>query len=170
MKNYKNKVGNCIVNISNLLEGMPKKLINEYKDWLVMQTKLIKRSHFKKGYVKQPDNISRGDVVWVEFGINIGTELSRGHFAVVWRVDLGNVVVIPLTSKPVAVDNMTFNIGVIEELCEESVRQSYIKLDAIRSISKRRLVRIRNKPQGKARLSDTQIKLINKLIIDNFTF
>lgn len=91
------------LSIERKLKGMDKKVVNEYLDWLDTKTTFFADSIKRKSYRPQPDNITTGDVIWVEFGINIGTELSdyntKGHYAVVLLVSLGNLVVIPLTSK-----------------------------------------------------------------------
>ena len=89
------------LSIDKKLKGLDKKVVNEYLDWLDTKTTFFADSLQKKSYRPQPDNIMPGDVIWVEFGINIGTELSdyntKGHYAVVILVSLGNLVVIPLT-------------------------------------------------------------------------
>ncbi len=45
----------------------------------------------------------RGDIVKVDFGVNIGTELSHTHFAIILNNDdtilTDNITVVPLTSK-----------------------------------------------------------------------
>ena len=105
----------------------------------------------------------------VEFGINVGTELSdfntKGHYALVWAVDLGNIVVIPLSSRDAIGSNLIFDIGVIPELNEDdSDTHSYLKLDAIRSISKRRIARMIGRDDGKITLSKENIKLVEEAI------
>ena len=124
-------------------------------------------------YGKQPDDLSRGDIVWVEFGINVGTELSdyatKGHYAVVWAVDLGNVIVIPLTSKSSPGSSLTYELGVIPNLVHENESNiSYLKLDAIRSISKRRIGRMPGKDGGKVKLKEEHINYIKSLLKAEF--
>lgn len=145
----------------------------EYYDWLEKKTKYLKESYFHLSYGSQPDHLSRGDIVWVEFGINVGTELSdvhtKGHFAVVWCVDLGNLVVIPLSSRDAPGSALTFDLGVIEGLNEEDNEQhSFLKLDAIRSISKRRIARMNGKKGGKLTLLPEKIHLIEQAIRQSF--
>ena len=126
----------------------------------------------KEGYQTQPDNLSRGDIVWCEFGINVGAELSdyktKGHYAVVWTIDLGNVIVIPLTSQKPNSNELTFDIGVIKGLNEKDDVHSYLKVDAIRSVSKRRIGRIIGKENGKIILDNSKVNLIKKIIYDTF--
>ncbi len=145
----------------------------EYLSWLERKTTLFRQSVDKSGYGKQPDDLSRGDIVWVEFGINVGAELSdyatKGHYAIVWAVDLGNVIVIPLTSKPSVGSSLTYELGIIPGLINGyDANISYVKLDAIRSISKRRIGRMATKDGGKVKLSDDIIANIANLIKTNF--
>ena len=122
MKLLKRNINEKVIfeSISNKLSDIDKEISDEYLNWLDRKTSYFKNTFFKTSYGLQPDNISRGDVVWVEFGINVGTELSdfntKGHFAVVWAIDLGNIIVIPLSSRDSPGSSMTFDLGYIEEI------------------------------------------------------
>lgn len=168
-----------MLNRDFLLKNIKKNLMNiepnlamQYLIWLDKQTIYFKDSVLKNGYGLQPDNLKRGDIIWVEFGINIGTELSdvftKGHYALVWQVDLGNVVVIPLTSRNSYNSPLCLNLGVIQGLNDENSTSSYLKLDAIRSISKRRIARIPNTPKGKIELDSNRIRLVKRHIYTYF--
>ena len=154
------------LSIERKLRGIDKKVVDEYLDWLDTKTTFFADSLRKKSYRPQPDNIIPGDVIWVEFGINIGTELSdyntKGHYAVVVLVSLGNLVVIPLTSKENNDSLFCFDLGYIPDLSKDKDYHSYLKLDAIRSISKRRVGRMVNKEKGKVHLSNKIMKKIQK--------
>lgn len=156
------------LSIEKKLKGIDKKVVNEYLDWLDTKTTFFADSLHKKSYRPQPDNIVPGDIIWVEFGINIGAELSdyntKGHYAVVILVSLGNLVVIPLTSKENSDSLFCFDLGYIPDLSKDKEYHSYLKLDAIRSISKRRVGRMLNKENGKVHLSNQMIKRIQKAI------
>ena len=122
--------------------------------------------------VKISDDLKRGDIVWVEFGINVGTELSdhqtKGHYAIVWAVDLGNVIVIPLSSRPAPGSCLTYDVGVIDGLVQEGVNyRSYLKLDAIRSVSKRRIGRMPGKNGGKVTIDEKLLITIQNIIKKN---
>ena len=52
----------------------------------------------------------------------------------------------------------------IPELTKDKTHHSYLKLDAIRSISKRRVGRMTNKENGKITLSHKMMNKINKAI------
>lgn len=59
--------------------------------------------------------VTRKQVVWVDFGVNIGQELSHSHPAVVLysRLNAGTVLVAPLASKKNKSD-VVIDIGEIE--------------------------------------------------------
>lgn len=170
--NYKIVEEKIFKNIRKNLINLDPDLVLQYLLWLEKKTMYFRQSVLKVSYGAQPDDIKRGDVVWVEFGVNVGNELSdvftKGHYAVVWAVDLGNVVVIPLTSRNSYNSMLCLNLGIIEGLNEDETNQSYLKLDAIRSISKRRIGRMPNKQYGKLTLKPEQIEKIKNHINNYF--
>lgn len=159
-------------NIRKNLINLDPDLTIQYLLWLEKKTLYFRQSVLKVSYGSQPDDIRRGDIVWVEFGVNVGSELSdiftKGHYAVVWAIDLGNVVVIPLTSRNSYNSMLCLDLGYIEGLNDADVTNSYLKLDAIRSVSKRRIGRMANKISGKMTLNDEQIKAIKNHISNYF--
>lgn len=172
-KKAKRKFNKTVNHIEKNLSKVESEAAVEFLDWLDRKTLFFRQSINRSGYGKQPDDLQRGDIVWVEFGINVGTELSdyatKGHYAIVWAVDLGNVIVIPLTSKPSPGSALTYELGVIPNLVHENDSSiSYIKLDAIRSISKRRIGRMPGKDGGKVRLKDEHISFIKDLFKSEF--
>ena len=168
-RNYSKKI---FKSIESKLYGIDQEIANEYLSWLDKKTYYLKKSIDKEGYGFQPDNLSRGDIVWVEFGINVGTELSdyktKGHYGVVWNVDLGNVIVIPLSSRETSGSELTYDLGVIEGLNEKENTNSFLKLDAIRSVSKRRIGRMNNKENGKITLDEKRIEIIKNALFNSF--
>ncbi len=152
---YRKKTRDVLKKIEQKLSSADPELAEEYIGWLDRKTDFFVESLEKQGYQTQPDDLTIGDVVWVEFGINVGTELSdyktKGHYAVVVALDLGNVVVIPLSSREGTHSALTFDIGVINGLNREN-QHSFLKVDAIRSISKRRIGRMQGKSGGKLSL------------------
>ncbi len=159
------KTHEVLKRIEKKLSKQDSELSNEYIDWLDRKTDFFIESLEKQGYQTQPDDLSIGDVVWVEFGINVGTELSdyktKGHYAVVIALDLGNVIVIPLSSREGLHSALTFDIGVIHGLNKEH-QHSYLKVDAIRSISKRRIGRMQGKQGGKLHLEPEIFEKVKK--------
>lgn len=75
------------------LKNTPK----DYLEWIDKKTKIIMNSNY---FIKKSKEcIVRGDVVWVEFGFNIGEEFSGRHPAVVLKNGGKTLLVLPITSK-----------------------------------------------------------------------
>ena len=167
-------------NFEKVTKSIEKKLLNidsdiatEFVDWFDKKATYLKQSLQKSSYLPQPDDLQKGDVVWVEFGINVGTELSdrnkKGHYAVVWAIDLGNIIVIPLSSKPINSSKLSLDLGIIDELnLEDSKAHSYLKVDAIRSICKRRISRMSKQSTGKVSLPKEIVDKISNFLKENF--
>lgn len=159
--------------IENKLKNIDSETALEFLDWFDKKASYLKQSSQKSSYSPQPDDLKKGDIVWVEFGINVGTELSdhnkKGHYAIVCAIDLGNVVVIPLSSKPVNNSKLSLDLGIIDELNQDNeMSHSYLKLDAIRSICKRRINRMSKQENGKISLDLQIINKISNFMKDNF--
>ena len=159
-------------NIRKYLINLDPDIAMQYLLWLERKTLYFRQSVLKVSYGSQPDDIKRGDIIWVEFGVNVGNELSdvftKGHYALVWAIDLGNVVVIPLTSRNSYNSMLCLNLGIIEGLNDEVATNSYLKLDAIRSVSKRRIGRMQSRPQGKLSLNSEQLEKVKNHIFNYF--
>ena len=171
-KGNKKRINLLMKNIESKLNNIDSEVAEEYIEWIDRKTTYLKQSLDRSGYGPQPDDLKRGDIVWVEFGINVGTELSdhqtKGHYAIVWAVDLGNVIVIPLSSRPAPGSCLTYDVGVIEGLVQEGVDyRSYLKLDAIRSVSKRRIGRMPGKNGGKVSIDEKLLLTIQNIIKKN---
>lgn len=171
-KSNKKRINMVLKNIENKLNNIDSEVAEEYVEWIDRKTTYLKQSLDRSGYGPQPDDLKRGDIVWVEFGINVGTELSdhqtKGHYAIVWAVDLGNVIVIPLSSRPAPGSCLTYDVGVIDGLVQEGVNyRSYLKLDAIRSVSKRRIGRMPGKNGGKVTIDEKLLITIQNIIKKN---
>lgn len=69
----------------------------DYLEWISKKTNIIMNS--PEFIQKSKENIIRGDVIWVEFGYNIGEEFSGKHPAVVLKNGGKTLIVIPITSK-----------------------------------------------------------------------
>ena len=69
----------------------------DYFKWIDTKTKMLINS--KNTYFHSNQKLVRGDVVWVEFGFNIGNEFSGRHPAVILKNGGKTLLVIPITSK-----------------------------------------------------------------------
>lgn len=70
-------------------------------NWLEKESAIFKNEANKK--LNNKPNFKRGEIIKVDFGINVGSELSNIHFAIVLNSDdnnnVDNLTVLPLTSK-----------------------------------------------------------------------
>ena len=70
-------------------------------NWVEKESRIFKNEALNKIYNKP--NFKRGEIIKVDFGINVGSELSNTHFAIVLNSDdnnsVDNITVLPLTSK-----------------------------------------------------------------------
>ena len=71
-------------------------------NWIEKESNIFKNEANNKK-INKP-NFKRGEIIRVDFGINVGSELSNTHFAIVLNSDdnnkVDNITVLPLTSKP----------------------------------------------------------------------
>ena len=138
-------------------------------DWCMDKSALYNKALLKKPYPKLPNNIGRGDIVMCELGINVPPEFGNDgtgrHFVVVWSQQGHNFVIIPITKQRPPESNVhTIELGSIDGMPAEC---NYAKLDAIRTVSIRRLGRVIGQPNGKIVNADVREK-INKAILDLF--
>jgi mRNA-degrading endonuclease toxin of MazEF toxin-antitoxin module len=112
----------------------------------------------------------RGDIVFVNFGYNIGSEYGGMHYAVVIEKDnprsSGNVVVVPLTSidsadiATIHDSEIVLGNGVIP--CTTQI--SVAKVLSVRSISKIRIYKPRKANDQVYKLNPAQLDLIDQKI------
>ena len=123
------------MNIQDELNKLDKEQSQELEKWFMEQIyKLNKVNRNEKlNYVPY---VTRKQVVWVDFGVNVGQELNHSHPAVVLysRPNVGTVLVAPLTSKSNEAD-VIIDIGEIKDF--EGF--SYCKIDQLRAVSKLRI-------------------------------
>lgn len=132
--------------IENELNTLPDIVSDELRKWfkekIYKTRKVLKQEKFN--YIPY---VSRRDVIWVDFGVNIGQEIKSSHPAVVLysKDSSGTVVVVPLTTKDNEND-FVVDIGSIQGMDSNF---SHAKVDQIKSISKLRIQTKRNKSDGK---------------------
>lgn len=144
----------------------------ELKEWFAEQIYKLNKvnNNDKLNYVPY---VTRKQVIWVDFGVNIGQELNHSHPAIVLfsRPNIGTVLVAPLTSKPNEADTV-IDIGSIKDF----EKFSYCKIDQIRAVSKLRIqtkkhdgkyfnnYNPRTQTYSNPEVSTEQIKMIDKAI------
>lgn len=123
------------MNINDELNKLNKNQKQELEKWFAEQLYKLNKVN-KNSQLNYVPYVTRKQVVWVDFGVNIGQELNHSHPAVVLysRPNVGTVLVAPLTSKQND-SNVVIDIGEIENL--EGF--SYCKIDQLRAVSKLRI-------------------------------
>ncbi len=126
--------------------------INHFKEWLVekaVKNQLIKHKR-KNENVKRP----RQRVYWCEFGINVGSEFSFPHFAVVIKEFDKTAIVVPISSEKEDdaefknASNYYVPIGKLSGLPREQ-RECYALVNQIKTVSKTRLSDYKDKENNK---------------------
>ncbi len=123
------------MNINYELNKLNNNQRQELEKWFAEQIyKLTKIS--KNEQLNYVPYVTRKQVIWVDFGVNIGQELNHSHPAVVLysRPNSGTVLVAPLTSKQ-NMSNVIIDIGKIQDFEDFS----YCKIDQLRAVSKLRI-------------------------------
>jgi len=151
------KVKTTVFNIVEELKNVEANKAIEVSSWFLIKSNYIKRLS-NGSYNKIPKSIKRGDIVRVEFGINIGEELSDenrdGHFAIIWGQQGFTFLVIPLTTTIQIKNPYAINLGKIDGLPQNT--DSYAKLDYMRWIDKNRIKFMFQHDSGKIEISDTE--------------
>lgn len=134
---------------------------NKLDNWLEKES-IIFDSEIKNSKNPKYYKYQQGQILKIDFGVNIGTELSHTHFAIVLNDDdnikADNITVIPITSKkgykriPLGyiLNNLYSNSS------KYSTNKSYAMLTQIKTISKKRVL-----PNSKIYVCDKII--LNKL-------
>ena len=95
--------------------------------------------HFFKWW----EQVTRGEIIKVDFGINIGSELSNIHFAIVLNSDdnnsVDNITVLPLSSKKGYKRICLGNLLKPFENDSRYNKKSYALLTQITTISKKKI-------------------------------
>lgn len=112
----------------------------------------------------------RGDIVFLDFGFNVGTEFGGLHWAVVIEDNpktSGNVTVVPLSSleKDKLEENLhrgEVYLGYIQEPGKQL--PTYAKVNQIRAVSKIRIYKPKRASDGIYRLANDQLDKIDQEI------
>jgi mRNA-degrading endonuclease toxin of MazEF toxin-antitoxin module len=147
---------------------------DKFTDWLLSKSIYYRQHYNKERFSPVPPNMVRGNIVWVDFGINIGDEFSddgtNGHFAMIWAQQGFMFIVIPLSKQP-RNDNYTIDLGIISGLPYNS--NSFAKLDNIKSIHIRRIRKINGQETGKIiyenkeKLNEIKTAIFSNFILDS---
>lgn len=160
------------MNITEELNRLNDNQRQELEKWFVEQIYKLNKAN-KNEKLNYVPYVTRKQVVWVDFGVNIGQELNHSHPAIVLysRPNVGTVLVAPLTSKENESD-VIIDIGEIENF--EGF--SYCKIDQLRAVSKLRIqtkkyegkyynnLNLKTGVYSNPEVSTEQINLIDKAI------
>lgn len=72
----KEEVKRNLSRIFSELENIESSLTIKMSKWLHKKSKYYKKYYTEKGFGNVPKNLSKGDIIRVDFGINIGDEFS----------------------------------------------------------------------------------------------
>lgn len=160
------------MNINDELNKLNNNQRQELEKWFTEQIYKLNKVN-KNEQLNYVPYVTRKQVVWVDFGVNIGQELNHSHPAIVLysRPTVGTVLVAPLTSKQNE-SNVVIDIGEIENF--EGF--SYCKIDQLRAVSKLRIqtkkhdgkyynnLNLKTGVYSNPEVSTEQISLIDKAI------
>jgi uncharacterized protein YifN (PemK superfamily) len=162
----KGVLSTALSNLDELCENQAEMFVR----WVQDKSLLYKRGLLKESYHPLPNKIERGDIVMCELGINVpfefGNDGTGKHYVIVWAQQGHNLIVIPITKQaPPEANVHTIKIG---EICGMPEKVNYAKLDAIRTVSLRRIHKVFGQKDGKI-VDSKIIPIINKAIIELFT-
>lgn len=169
--------------INNKLDRLDKSF-NKFKDllksdntkfkkidiWLEKESNIFTKEAFKDNLNNLYPRFKRGQIIKVDFGINIGAELSHTHFAIVLNKDdtmhNDNITVVPITSKK---GYKRIYLGKVLELAMPNTLkynlECYALITQLKTISKKRVFSTKIKY-----VCDVNIlQCIDKAIVKNLT-
>lgn len=120
----------------------------------------------KKSYFS--DGLTFRDIVWVDFGANIGNELSYEHLCVVVAEQKENVFVIPCSSSRIKKayiknTNILYPEYMIGEKCDGFNKKTVLILNNAKWISKSRVIRKHGRKLSKTLYTDVYNKLFSMI-------
>jgi len=160
----------ALAGLKAVIITLPSKKRDIITKWLVKWGRYLSREDsFKPEYVPR---FKRGDVVYVDFGFNVGAEYGGVHYAAVLEHDNnktnGNIMVVPLTSleagktpADVAQADLYIGGGVIPWTQLDTIA----KPSQIRAVSKMRIIKPLRKGDKRARLSPAHLDAIDGRIM-----
>lgn len=163
----KNSAKGKLSSILSELNELDSKESLEFIGWCLEKAKYFNKHKNKSRFQKLPNKMEQGDIVWINFGINIGDEFSDigtdGHFGIYWAQNGFQIIVIPVSAEERKPDQNDFavNLGKINGLPRD--KESYAKIDMIKSISIRRIKRIKGQENGKISLRNNYPELMKKI-------
>lgn len=153
--------------LKTVIESKPPKVKKILTDWInTWSNFLLRETNFSPNFMPY---YKRGDVVYVDFGFNVGTEYGGVHYAVVLENNNnktnGNIIVVPLTSldpekNPEDISSVDVYIG--NNIIGWTNSATVAKPNQIRSICKMRIIKPLTSKDKRVRLTGEQLQIIDK--------
>ena len=159
-------IDNALAALKTAIMGKSAKTQQILYDWLLKWGRYISR---ESGFdPKTLPRYKRGDVLYVDFGFNIGAEYGGIHYAVVVEPDnkksSGNILVVPLTSIEKGKSQADVNgvdVYVGDDVIDGSGFATVAKPNQVRAISKMRIIKPLSGKSKLKRLTGEQLQLID---------
>ena len=142
----KDKIDVACENFKKVHNSNIDKFVN-LDSWLEKESTIFE--HETQKFINTYLKYKRGQLIKIDFGVNIGTELSHTHFAIVLNDDdtihTDNITVIPLTSKS---GYKRINLGNIVKNSNNAKKyqnNTYGIITQIKTVSKKRILLNNNK-------------------------
>lgn len=164
-----NDLDKALQNLKNAILTKTPKVQGILTDWINKWSKyIVREQRFDSSYLPY---YKRGNIVYVDFGFNVGTEYGGIHYAVVVETNNnkknGNILVVPLTSlesgKKIE-DIPATDVYLGENIIPWTTAATIAKPNQIRAISKMRIVKPVKSKDKKASLTGEQMTLIDEKI------
>ncbi len=164
---YKDKIDIACNNYKKIRDSKHRKF-KKLDAWLEKESEIFKAEANNKQ--KLFKRYKRGQIIKIDFGINIGSELSHTHFGIVINKDdtvkNDNITVVPISSKKgykrLPLNKILLNMYSINSKYNLNC---YALITQITTISKTRILE-----NNKKYVCENEIlELIDKAIIENFT-
>ena len=157
------KLDHALESLKAAILAKPPKTQGILTDWLEKWARLLRRED-----TFQPSSLpyyKRGDIVYADFGFNVGSEYGGVHYAVVMELDNskanGNILVVPLTSHTPGKPVSRHDIFLGDQVITWTEAGTVAKPNQIRSISKMRIIKPVKAGDKLARLTGAQLQLID---------
>jgi mRNA-degrading endonuclease toxin of MazEF toxin-antitoxin module len=159
----------ALAKLKTAILDLPEKKQSIITRWIVSWGGLLRRE--KAFNPALMSSYKRGDVVYVEFGWNVGHEFGGIHYAVVMENENhsanGTIIVVPLTSlaewkTPADVPSYELYLG--EGVISSTGHKTVAKPLQMRAVSKMRIIKPLKSSDLKPRLTVAQIDALDNII------
>ena len=142
-----------------------------YSKWVhevTIKNKIIHQN--KNSTDKEMARRRRGEVYWIDFGKNIGSEFNNPHFGVVIYESFYTSVVVPISTKKDHLQNwkenepLVVDIGKLDDLPKDK-NECFALVHQLTTVSKQRLSNYKaNGNYHKIKLSNSQMDIIDNAL------